>query len=334
MRTLLLIAFTSFFTVSFFTSCNKQDKVSVGISIGPFHERWEKDRDYMVEYFKTINADYIVREAGNDANTQFQQVQSMLKKGIDVLVMVPVNSNTAHVIVEKAQQEGVKVIAYDRLIKDCNLDFYLSFDNVKVGQLQADYLTRIKPEGKYIILGGSPDDYNSMLVRLGQMIILEPLITRGDVEIVLDRNVPKWDPENAFRIMQAFLRDHEAPDAVVAANDGIAAGVCRALEEHGVAGEVLVSGQDARTDACRRIHEGVQTMTVYKYLRALAHVAVQTTVALAGDEVVPFAQSTVNNGQEMVPAILLPSMIQVTKENMEATVIADGFVSEQEIYAP
>lgn len=314
------------------TSCVQKEKVKVGISIGPFHERWQKDRDLLMKDLKSMNADVIVRDAGNDANTQYDQVLSMLKKDIDVLILVPVNSNTAHVIVDKAQEEGVKVIAYDRLVKDCNLDFYLSFDNVKVGQLQADYLTRIKPLGRYLILGGAPDDYNSTLVRLGQMIILEPLITRGDIEIVLDRNIPKWDPEHAYRITKAFLSDNDVPDAVIAANDGIASGVCRALEEHGAAGKVLVSGQDARTDACRRILQGVQTMTVYKYLNALTTVTAQTTVALARDEVVPYAQSTVNNGQVMVPAVLLPSMIQVTRENMEATVIADGFVEKEVIF--
>jgi D-xylose transport system substrate-binding protein len=332
MRIFALLFLVIFFIGSIFTGCTPRDKIKIGISIGPFHERWENDRDYFIKYLKQMGVNYVVKEAHNDANKQAEQVLDLIKDKIDVLIMIPVNSETAGRVVDRVKSAGIKVVAYDRLIKNCDLDFYLSFDNVKVGELQADFLTRISPSGKYAILGGSPDDYNSLLVRLGQMNILQPLITRGDVEIVLDKSVPRWDPDNAYIIMKNFLSDHTELDAVIASNDGIAQGVCRALEEKGLGGKVIVSGQDAHTDACRRIVQGTQTMTVYKYIQSLASVAVNATIALAKDEVVPFAQSTVNNGQKMVPAILLPSMIQVTKENMQATVIADGYVQESEVY--
>ena len=320
-----------FISISVF-ACKPKDQIKIGISLGPLHERWEKDRDYLKENFEAKGARVIIKEANNDEALQKEQFLDLIKSKVDVIIIVAVNSNAAGALVQVAKSNGVKVIAYDRLIKNCDLDYYVSFDNIKVGELQADYLTRVAPQGNYAILGGSPKDYNSILLRLGQLNVLQPLITRKDVKIVLDKNVENWDPEIAYGIVNTYLNESTELDAIVASNDMIASGVCRALQEHDLCGTVLVSGQDAETEACKRIMQGRQTMTVYKYIESLASATANIALMLAEDGSLPYSQTTINNGKIMVPSIQLPNMIQVNKENMRMTVIADGYLDEKVVF--
>ena len=306
--------------------------MKIGISFGPMHERWEKDRDYLMEDLEAKNAEVIFMEADNDEAKQIEQFLYLVKSGVDVIIMVPINSKSAASLVQIAKKNGIKVIAYDRLILNSDLDYYISFDNVKVGELQADYLTRIAPKGNYAILGGDPDDYNSSFLRLGQMNILQPLITRKDITVVLDKNVDNWDADIAYGIINEYLNKSHELDAVIASNDVIAKGVCKALSEHGLCGKVLVSGQDAETDACKRIVQGQQTMTVYKYIESLATATANVATSLAGKDAPLYSQTTINNGKIMVPSIQLPNVIPVNKENMRMTVIADGYLDEKVIF--
>jgi D-xylose ABC transporter substrate-binding protein len=300
--------------------------------MGPMHERWEKDRNFLKEKLEAKGVKVIIKQANNDEALQKEQMLDLIKAKVDLIVIVAVNSNTAGALVQVAKKNGIKVVAYDRLIRNCDLDYYVSFDNIKVGELQADYLSRIATTGNYAILGGSPNDYNSILLRLGQMNVLQPLITRNDIKIVLDKNVANWDEEIAFRIMNEFLNQSTDLDAIVSSNDVISKGVCRALKEHELCGKILVSGQDAETDACRRIMEGRQTMTVYKYIETLANATANISLSLIENEDMPYSQITINNGKNMVPAIQLSNMIQVTKENMRMTVLADGYIDEKVVF--
>jgi len=337
MKNIVYKLFILFLAFSFFLSCsnNKKstDEITIGISLGPMHERWEKDRDFLKEKLEAKGVDVIVKVANNDEALQKEQFLDLIKSGVDVIIITALNSDAAGALVQVAKKNNVGVIAYDRLIKNCDLDYYASFDNIKVGELQADYLSRIAPTGNYAILGGDPKDYNSMLVRLGQMNILQPLITRNDIKIVLDKNVENWDSEIAYKIVSDFLNQSTDLNAIVSSNDMISKGVCKALKEHEMCGKILVSGQDAETDACRRIMEGRQTMTVYKYIETLANATANIAVALAEGGEFPYSQVTINNGKNMVPAIQLPNMIQVTKENMRMTVIADGYIDEDIVFA-
>jgi D-xylose transport system substrate-binding protein len=337
MKNLVYKLFIVFFTFSVFLSCSNNKKspeeITIGISLGPMHERWEKDRDFLKEKLEAKGAKVIIKEANNDEAVQKEQFLDLIKSGVDVIIVTALNSDAAGALVQVAKKNDVDVIAYDRLIKNCDLDYYVSFDNIKVGELQADYLSRIAPTGNYAILGGDPKDYNSMLIRLGQMNILQPLVTRNDIKIVLDKNVEKWDSEVAYQIVSDFLNESTDLDVIVSSNDGISKGVCKALKEHELCGKILVSGQDAVTDACRRIMEGRQTMTVYKYIETLANATTNIAMALAENGNYPYSQVTINNGKKMVPAIQLPNMIQVTKENMRMTVIADGYIDEDIVFA-
>ena len=312
--------------------CKKEDKVKIGFSLGPVHDRWHRDVEYFTSKVQSMGGEVIVKESGGDNMNQCDQAEKLIKNGIDVLVIVPEDSEKAARIVKTAHNAGVKVLAYDRIIKNCDLDYYVSFDNVKVGELQAEYITKLCPKGNYVILGGSPDDNNSFLINLGQRNVLQPLIEKGDVKIVLEEFVYKWDEDAAFKIMDDFLQGTDKKiDAIIASNDPLANGVFRALKKHGLAGKVYLTGQDAEVEACKRIANGKQTMTVYKIIESLATTAANSAFALANDKHLLNTQLTVNNGKKMVDAILLPSMYVVHRENIRMTVVADGYIDESEI---
>ena len=332
MNSLIYKLLSILFLFTAFLSCKQKDQIKIGISLGPLHERWEKDRDYLIEGLEAKGVKVIFKEANNNETLQKEQFLDLIKSKVDVIIMVPINSEAAGALVQIAKKNGVKIIAYDRLIMNCDLDYYIAFDNMKVGELQADYLTRITPQGNYAILGGDPKDYNSIFLRLGQMNVLQPLITRNDIKVVLDKNVDNWDADVAYTIVNDYLNESTDLDAIIASNDMIAKGVCKALKEHDLCGKTLVSGQDAETDACKRIVQGDQTMTVYKYIESLANATTNIAISLAKNGELPYSQTTINNGKIMVPSIQLPNMIQVNKENMRMTVIADGYLDEKIVF--
>lgn len=341
MKTTYLKILAAFFLLIFIAGCGTKEKqVRIGISIGPqkvraeVPQRWIKDRDYLVDKLESKGAKVFVMEAEGSVSTQTKQVEELATKNkIDVLIIVPVNSETAGLMVDNAKRSrtGLKVIAYDRLIKNCMLDFYLSFDNVKVGELQADYITKIKPKGKYAIIGGSQIDNNAILAKLGHMNVLQPLIFKGDVEIVLDHFVDRYNPNIAYQILDDYLSKSKDLDAIISMSDELSTGISMALEKHNMSKKVLLSGQDALPDACKRILQGKQTMTVYKFNESLAQSTANVAIQLAKGESVLNSYITVNNGKKMVPSILLQSMIPVTKENIRATVLADGYLDEKEL---
>lgn len=332
MKNLVYKLLSILFLFTAIIACKPKDQIKIGISLGPLHERWEKDRDYLVDNLEHKGAKVIVKEANNDEALQKEQFLDLVKSKVDVIIMVALNSEAAGALVQVAKKNGVKVIAYDRLIKNCDLDYYVSFDNIKVGELQADYLTRITPKGNYAILGGDSKDYNSVFLRLGQMNILQPLITRNDIHVVLDTNVKDWNADVAYTIVNDYLKGSTDLDAIISSNDMISKGVCKALKEHGLSGKILVSGQDAETDACKRIVQGMQTMTVYKYIETLTNATTNIALSLAENGSLPYSQTTINNGKIMVPSLQLTNMIQVTKENMRMTVIADGYLDEKVVF--
>jgi len=333
MRTIIVNILVLSLLAVIIPGCSKNEGLKVGISMGPQYERWIKDGDFLQQYLKAKGAAVVMVKANGDEEEQARQTKQLIdNEDIDVLIIIPINSETAGRIVDYAKGKGIKVIAYDRIVKNCDLDFYISFDNVRVGEIQADYLTRIKPVGNYAILGGDPKDNNSVLLKLGQMNILQPLVTKGDIKIILDENVPNWDSVAAYQIISDFLKQNKKLDAIVASNDGLSGGACRALQEFGLEKKVLTSGQDAETEACKRIVEGKQTMTVYKVIESMAHSAANIAISLAKGEELPNSQTTVFNGKIMVPAVLLSSMIPVAKENIRMTVIADGYLDEKQVF--
>ncbi|MEX2461079.1 MAG: D-xylose ABC transporter substrate-binding protein [Paenibacillaceae bacterium] len=305
-------------------------KIVIGFSMDTLQEeRWQKDRDLFIAEAKKLGAEVNVQSANSDDAKQISQAENLISQGVDVLVVVPHNADASAAIVEKAHAAGIKVIAYDRLITNSDLDLYLSFDNERVGEMQATAITKLVPKGNYALIEGADTDNNAHLFEKGQMNILDPLVKAGDIKIVYRQFTKEWSPANALSNMEnALTTNNNKIDAVVAANDGTGGGAIQALTAQKM--QIPVSGQDAELAACQRIVEGTQTMTVYKPISKLATTAAQLAVKMAKGEDVG-ADKKVNNKKIDVPSVLLDP-IAVDKSNMDSTVIADGFHTHDEVY--
>ncbi len=230
----------------------------------------------------------------------------------------------------EAHRKNVPVMSYDRLVKNCNLDFYVSFDHVNVGELQAQYIATACPKGNYAIIGGAIYDNNAFFLRLGQLNILQPYVDRGDIKIVYDNYVNFWKKEEGYRLMKECLKINKNIDAVIAANDRLAGGVVQALEEHALGHKVFIAGMDADLEAVQRVFAGTQTMTVYKPIEAIATTAAELATQIIKENKIPRVNLSVNNGKRQVPSVLLPSMV-VNRGTIDLTVIADGYLEEHNI---
>jgi len=308
----------------------------IGMSLDTLKEpRWQADSELFKQRATELGANVLIQAANGQDTQQVNDVQSLLSDHLDVLVIVPHDGAAMAKGVQLAHDAGVPVIAYDRLIKNCNLDLYMSFDNVKVGRLQAQWLLdhfSTPGHGKIVRVNGSKTDNNAFLFKQGQDEVLKPYIDRGDVKIVWDDWAEDWKPDNAKRITNAAITalGRNGFDAVLAAADSVSGGVVQALTEEGIAGKVLVTGQDADVVGCQRILAGTQSMTIYKPLKKLATSAAEIAVKLAHHQVI-IANQTVNNGQIEVPSIL-GDIYAIDKDNLMQTVIADGFHTKEEVY--
>lgn len=295
-------------------------------------ERWIKDRDAFVEKVEENKGSVIVKVADSNPDVQFQQALELINQGVDVLVIIPVDMVVAEGIVKMAKNKHIPVISYDRLIRDADIDFYVSTDAIDVGEKQARFLTSASPTGNYALIGGPTSDNNSYQLYLGWMNILQPLVDKGDVKIVGSEFVDHWDINDGYEMIKGIIDSGESVDAVIAGNDALAHGAINALQEAGLEGKVLVAGQDADIGAIRNIILGTQTITVYKPVVSMAYNAADAAIKLAkGKNPSENMSYTVNNGQRLVPAILLSGQV-VNKQNIRMTVVSEGFVEEQEIF--
>ncbi|MDK2951859.1 MAG: D-xylose transport system substrate-binding protein [Kosmotogales bacterium] len=308
------------------------EEILIGFSMDNLRlERWQHDRDIFVETAERLGAKVLVQSANGDDAVQLSQAENLIAQGVDVLVILPHNGKVMGSIVEEAHANGIPVIAYDRLLMDCDLDWYISFDNVRVGELQAEYLISKKDSGRFFLLGGSPTDNNAFLFREGQMNILQPYIDSGAVEVVGDQWAKDWLPQEAMNIVEnALTANNNEIDVIVASNDSTSGGAIEALADQGLAGKVFISGQDADLAACQRIVEGTQSMTIYKPIKDLATQAAFLAIASAKG-IFMRPNGYVDNDLIDVPSILL-TPIQVDAVNMYETVIMDGFHGLEEVY--
>src|SRR5690625_1176586 len=310
----------------------EEKSVKIGLSVVDLTlERWQHDRDIFTEKAEELGAEVIVQSADGDADKQLSQLQNMLSQDVDALVIIAANSDALTPVVEQAKEQDVVVVAYDRLFNNADIDAYVSFDNIGVGEMQAEYLTDRVPEGKYFLLGGEQSDHTAHMFREGQMNVLQPLIDSGDIEVVGDQWADEYSGDEALSIIENALtaQDNDI-DVVVAPNDSTAGGVVQALEAQNLAGDVLVSGQDADLSAVRRIAEGTQSMTVYKPIRLIAETNAEVTVDLVkGNDI--DADDVIDNDFKDVPYVKLDP-ISVDKENLVETIIEDGFHSYEEVY--
>lgn len=307
------------------------NKLKIGFSIEAMKgERWQTDLDSFTARAKLSGAEVISSDANGDDDLQFQQVRDMIHAGVKVLVLLPHDTNKAGRMVDAAKAANIKVISYDRLALNSDIDLYLSFDRVEIGRMQAEYLVQRAPKGNYVLIAGSPNDEGAEALHDEQMKVLRPSIDRGDIKVIADFYTKEWQPTEAYlHMLQAIESAHGDIAAVLVSNDGMATGVIQALREHNLAGKVLVSGQDADLANIICVAQGTQAMTVYKPVPIEAAMAAEQAVHLAKGEQTD-ADRTISNGQKTVPAILLKPVL-VTKENIKATVVKDGFQTLKDI---
>lgn len=311
-------------------------QVKIGISMATLQEeRWKRDRDIMLEEAKNLGAFVIDQSANGNESLQNSQAENLITQGIDVLIIVPQNSDSASPIIELAHKSGVKVIAYDRLIRNCDLNFYLSFDCTQVGKIQATAAVSKAPKGNYMLIGGSPTDNNAHLIRDGQMAVLKPYIDNGDIKIVVDQWTNDWNPEEALKYVEEGLTANKNNvQAIITSNDDCAGAAIQALSEQRLAGKVIVTGLDADLAACQRIVEGTQSMTIYRRFKKLGQMTIDVAVNLARGQVPSGNITKVNNGKHDVPSILLNDvndMFGVEANNMNI-LIKDNWLKVNEIY--
>lgn len=330
---ILAVANIKFFSLTTSEAQKKSsDEILIGLSLDTLKEaRWQKDRDIFVSEAEKKGAKVLVQSANSDDTTQIKDIKSLITNGVKCLVIVPHDAAAMAEGVRLAKEAGIPVISYDRLITDADIDYYYSFDNIKVGEEQAKYLLNaIGGKGKIVRLYGAPTDNNAKMFKQGQDNILQPLIDKGDIEVVHEDWVIDWDPANAKKIMNAALTKSKDFVGVLASNDGTAGGAIQSLKEAGLEGKVVVTGQDADEVACQRIVNGTQSMTVYKPIKKLARKAAHDAVKLAQGRPVT-STSMINNGAKDIKAVYIP-VTAVDKDNIDSTIIKDGFHTKEAVY--
>jgi D-xylose transport system substrate-binding protein len=305
--------------------------VRIGFSMDTLkEERWQRDKALVEQRCKEVGAQCEVQVANGVDADQIKQCENFLTKGVDVLIVAPHNGQIAASIVEAARKQNVPVISYDRLIRNADVDLYVSHQVVKIGQMQAQYALDHAPKGNYVLIGGSQTDNNALLLIEGQMQVLKPAVDSGQIKIVTQQYAREWLASEALRIAEdALTKNNNDIQAIVASNDGTAGGAVSALPPQ-LVGKVLVTGQDAALDAVQRIVEGKQTMTIYKPIQPLAYAAVDAAVKLARGEKVD-ARDKINNGKIDVPALLFEPMV-LDENNVMQTVIKDGYHKLEDVY--
>jgi D-xylose transport system substrate-binding protein len=294
--------------------------------------RWTKDEQFFVDAVKRLKGTVIVKDAGNSQEMQIKQANELIDEGVSVLVVIPVDLYVAGKIVDLAHENEIKVIAYDRMINNCPLDYYVSADNLKIGELQAKSVAKIKPQGNYALIGGAPFDNNSRMVYVGQMNVLQPLVDNGAINIAYMGFGRKWSGDEGYRLaMNSLDITSNKIDAILCGNDAMALGAIKALKERGLGGEVAVAGQDADLPNIQEIIAGNQTMTVFKKIRTMAQTAAELAMHLYKKEAVEASYTLMDNGYRLVPSYLVDS-VPVDINNIKMTVVAEGFQQENEIF--
>lgn len=316
------------------TALASPEKPVIGLSLDTLkEERWQRDRDNFIAEAESLGASVVVQSANSDDTRQVRDIESLITRGVDVLVVVPHNGEAMTRAMRSAKDAGIPIIAYDRLIMNGPIAAYITFDNVKVGELQAQWVVDRWPADKVlrvVRIYGAPTDNNAKLFKQGQDNVLNPLIASGHVKVVAEDWALDWKPENAKKIMNAAItRSGHDFDAVIVSNDGTAGGAIQALIEEGLAGKVIVTGQDADLAGCQRIMRGTQSMTVFKPVAKLATLGARIAVATAKGQM-PKAETTLDNGFMQVPCFF-EKIVAVDKDNMMDTVVAAGFHKADEL---
>ena len=312
---------------------------TIGVSFATLQEeRYKREVETMEQWLKENypNAKFVFQGADYDANKQYTQCETLITQGVDMLIVNCQDIEIGASIVNMAKAAGVLVCGYDYELMNCEVDVFVTQSLVVAGELMAqwtmDHLDFTQDKVyKVYMMEGDATARNAALCKQGKMNILQSYIDEGKIEIVGEQWCDNWSSESGLANMEnALTALNNEVDAVIASNDGIATGVCQALDAQGLSGRVIVTGQDGELAACQRIVEGTQSMTVYKPGLKMATTAIETAVNyLLGNEIE--YDSYMDNGKIKVPTVL-PPIYAVDVTNMDETVIADGWQAKEEVY--
>lgn len=292
-------------------------------------ERYQRDKRIFEETVKSLGGKVVFASCNNSEATQASEVDNLLSQGIDVLVIQAVNGDTASAFAKQAKQDGVALVAYDRLIKNAPLDAYITEDSAKVGQLQAEAAVKATGgKGNYILIMGQAGHSVAEARTAGVLSVLKKY---PDIKIVVKQYHPGWSPNLAMQTTENALTQHKNNiQAIIANNSGMAHGAIQALEEQKLAGKVFVAGADADLANIRSIANGKQTLEVLLSINDMAKAAATTAMNLAQKK--PFkSTSEVDNGAGKVPTLNAP-VFAIDKAQIEERIIKTGFHSREAVF--
>jgi D-xylose transport system substrate-binding protein len=312
----------------------EKPKVTIGFSIATdtfVTERWNKDMKIFTGAAKELGAEVLIQLSAGGTKEQIAQINFLLNRKIDVLVVIAHDTEMIAGAIKQVKDSGIPVVAYDRMIMGVPIDAYISFDNVEVGRLFGRALTTAVPQGRYLVVNGSVRDTNSYKVNAGLYEILGPLIQAGQIEVAEEIWLQEWSFDEALAKIGAIFDNSTDFDAISCGNDQIANAAIQLLSERRLAGRVAVVGQDADLITCQRVVEGTQLMTVYKPLAKLATRAAKLAMAIATRTPFPYDALQDNKSGTMIPSYI-EAPLAVGKDNMDETIIRDGFHSAEDVY--
>ena len=304
------------------------DTVTIGISFDSFLiERWERDRDIFVTTARDAGMEVNVQNANGDVDTQIEQISYFIEKKVDAIVIIAIDAKKLTGVVAQAKEAGIPVIAYDRMLTDAGADLYVSFDNVRVGELMAESISENEDVDSVLMLSGPLEDANVTQVNEG----FEKVCKEKNINITETFYTPNWTPELASDYLRKHPEKIDGVDAIMCGNDNIATQVVRVLSERKKAGTIEVCGQDADLEACQRIVQGTQLMTVYKPVEKEAQAAAKAVIDLISGKEPRGINKSLSDGTFDVPSIILEP-VAVTKDNMDQTIVESGFHRYDEVY--
>jgi len=330
---MLMFVILSFFSI---TGCSsKSSKAKVGfLYSSKVTTRYVTESKLFKEKAEDLGAEVLIDEADNNESIQYNKALNFFDKGIDVLCLIAVNTNTAAAIVREAEKRNIKVIVYDRMVKSDKLSLFICGNNDKMGKDMVSAVVKQRPRGKYIILSGDKFDRNAVELQRSIITNLKPKLKNKDIKILYQSYIEDWDSKNAaFELDQYLSLTGQKPDAIFSAYDGMSEGVISVLKKFGFKpGEVMITGQDAELQAIRNIVSGWQLVTFYHPLKKLAYAAAEAAVSLANGNMPKNYNITYTDNMLMkVPTIAISST-PVLKENIDKVLIKPGIYTKEQVY--
>lgn len=320
---------------SFFSQPRKgNDEITIGFSVATntfIIERWYKDVNVFSGVASDLGANVVVQLSAGGTKEQIDQINYLIGQDIDILVVIPHDTEMIAGVIKQVRDSGIPVVAYDRMVTGVPIDAFISFDNREVGRCFGRALIEKVPRGNYVIINGAVTDSNSYEVNAGLYEILDSYIDSNQIQVVHEVWLNEWSFDEALEVLEPLFEQGIEIDAISCGNDQIARAAIQLLSERRLAGTAAVVGQDAELINCQRIVEGIQLMTVYKPIGKLAARAAELAVSIVNQEQLMYDTLMNNQSNTMIPSYV-EKPIAVFSHNMDDVVISDGFHSAEDIY--